>query len=99
MGTLGPAAARSSVARRVMLALIDAVACRTHPTGSRLLAHIVTSLPPIETVTSATLPAWARRNASAAAAWVRPAVSGPPRARAPAGQLVAWRIDVVVAPP
>ena len=45
----------------------------TQATGSASFTHAVTSLPPIETVTSFTWPRCLRRKRSAAVAWVTPA--------------------------
>ena len=46
-------------------------ASATHATGSPAAAHFVTSLPPIETVMSATRLRCDRMKRAAAAAWVR----------------------------
>jgi hypothetical protein len=78
--------------------LIVAVAAATQGTGLDCAAHAVTSLPPIETVTSETWPRWRRRKRSAAVACVLLYV-GPSSARAFFAQPLDSMIDSVVAPP
>src|SRR4051795_13610854 len=99
MRTRGPAARRSVFAMTVTFFLITGIADVTHPTGSGWEAHLVTSLPPTDTVTSATLPRWARRNPVAAASWVRSGYACPPGPRASGAHPFAETREVVVAPP
>src|SRR4051794_28097692 len=93
-----PAALRSRLARVVTFFLMLAAAAPTHGSGLASFAHAVTSLPPIETVISATLPRWLRRKRSAAFTWVV-VYFLPPIARALGAQPFCLRIDTVVAPP
>src|SRR4051812_16068886 len=92
---LGPAALRSRVSSVLPLALTFSIAGPMHGIGSACLAHDVTSLPPIETVTSLTLPRWRLRNRTAAAVCVRPPYLTPPGPREPHFDLRS-RIETVV---
>src|SRR4029079_17156293 len=78
-----PAALRRRLSSTLPFALTLSIAGPTQATGSASLAQRVTSLPPVETVISLTWPLWARRNFTAAAAWVWPAQVPPPGQRAP----------------
>src|SRR4051812_47782862 len=93
-----PPALRSRLASLATFFVMLVVAVPTQATGSASPAQLVTSLPPIETVTSLTLPRLRRRKRSAAVAWVVEYFL-PPIARAAFGQPLLSRIDVVVAPP
>src|SRR4029077_7901669 len=99
MRTRGPAARRSVFAMVATFFRITGIAAVTHPTGSAWVAHLVTSLPPIDTVTSATLPRWARRNRAAAESWVRSGYARPPGPSASGAHPFAEMSEVVVAPP
>src|SRR6478672_8308358 len=94
----GPAAARRrwTITGRLALMVDNAVPRQPATFGSR--AHIVTSLPPIDTVMRSTAPGWARRNASAASSWVWESYGVAPAPRAAAGQPCELSRESVVAP-
>src|SRR5579862_6360710 len=102
MGTESPAADRSPSASVATFLRSPERAETTQVTGSGLATQSVMSFPPMDTVINRTWPRWARRNASAAAAWLWVRYdTAPETAVGPYGAAhpAVVRIDDDVAPP